>query len=168
MPSFIDITGIKYNRLTVLNRVEGKYGKPSWLCKCDCGNFCTVYGQYLKSGKTKSCGCYQKEQARANRLKHGRADKASAEYKQYTREVHLMRKYNLPIERYNEMLTEQNNKCFICGYEFGQKQGDIYVDHCHTTKQVRGLLCQPCNSGIGYFKDNTDSLQKAIEYLKRI
>ena len=168
MPAFIDIKGNKYNRLTVINRVEGKYGKPSWLCKCDCGNFCTVYGQYLKSGKTKSCGCYQKEQARANRLKHGRADKASSEYKEYTREIHIKRKYNLSIERYNEMLTEQNNKCFICGYEFGQKQGDIYVDHCHTTKQVRGLLCQPCNSGIGYFKDNTDSLQKAIDYLKRI
>lgn len=168
MPAFIDIKGNKYNRLTVINRVEGKYGKPSWLCKCECGNFCTVYGQYLKSGKTKSCGCYQKEQARENRLKHGRADKASSEYKEYTREIHIKRKYNLSIERYNKMLTEQNNKCFICGYEFGQKQGDIYVDHCHTTKQVRGLLCQPCNSGIGYFKDNTDSLQKAIDYLKRI
>lgn len=168
MPAFIDITGNKYNRLTVLNRVDGKYGKPSWLCKCECGNFCTVVGQYLKSGKTKSCGCYQKEVARSVRLKHGRADKASIEYKEYTRETHLMRKYKLPIERYNQMLVEQDNKCFICGYDFGQKQGDIYVDHCHTTKQVRGLLCQNCNTGLGSFKDNTDALQKAIEYLKRI
>jgi len=167
MPAFIDITGQKYNRLTVVNRVANHGDKTTWLCKCDCGNFCSVYGQYLKSGKTKSCGCYQKEQARANRLSHGRADKKSSEYKEYTRETHIMRKYKLSIDRYNAMLTEQNNKCFICGYAFGKKQGDIYVDHCHETKQVRGLLCQNCNTGLGNFKDNTEALQKAIEYLKR-
>jgi hypothetical protein len=65
------------------------------------------------------------------------------------------------------MLQNQDNKCFICSYEFGQKQGDTYVDHCHTTSVVRGLLCQKCNSGLGYFKDNVKSLAKAIEYLKR-
>lgn len=167
MPSFIDITGNKYNRLTVVNRVMNHGDKISWLCKCECGNFCTVYGQYLKSGKTKSCGCYQKEAARANRLKHGRADKASSEYQEYTRETHIMRKYKLSIETYNQMLKDQDNKCFICGYKFGQKQGDIYVDHCHTTKVVRGLLCQPCNTGLGNFKDNKESLEQAIKYLGR-
>lgn len=169
MPSFIDITGKKYNRLTVINRVANHGDKTTWLCKCDCGNFCSVYGQYLKSGKTKSCGCYQKEQARENRLTHGRTDRVNnkKEYVAYTRETHIMRKYKLSIERYNQMLVEQDNKCFICEYEFGKKKGDTYVDHCHETKQVRGLLCQQCNSGLGYFKDNTDALQKAIEYLKR-
>jgi len=65
------------------------------------------------------------------------------------------------------MLKEQDNKCKICSYEFGQKQGDIYVDHCHTTKEVRGLLCQGCNSGLGYFKDNKQSLANAIKYLNK-
>ena len=171
MPAFIDITGNKYNRLTVINRVANSLGKKtSWLCKCECGSFSTVYGQYLKSGRTKSCGCYQKEQARAIRTEHGRAskvDRHSDTYKDYSRETHLMRKYKLPIERYNQMLKEQDNKCKICSYEFGQKQGDIYVDHCHTTKEVRGLLCQGCNSGLGYFKDDTQSLANAIKYLTK-
>lgn len=167
MPSFIDITGNKYNRLTVVNRVINQGTKTSWLCKCDCGTLCTVYGQYLKTGRTKSCGCYQKEVARSIRLKHGRANKNANGFKEYSRETHLMRKYKLPIERYNQMLKDQDNKCAICNYEFGQKQGDIYVDHCHTTKEVRGLLCQGCNTGIGYFKDDTNSLAKAIEYLNK-
>lgn len=171
MPAFIDITGNTYNRLTVINRIANSLGKKtSWLCKCECGSFSTVYGQYLKSGRTKSCGCYQKEQAREVRLEHGRAskiDRHSDIYKEYSRETHLMRKYKLPIKRYNQMLQEQANKCKICSYEFGQKQGDIYVDHCHTTKQVRGLLCQGCNSGLGYFKDNQDALAKAIDYLNK-
>ena len=63
------------------------------------------------------------------------------------------------------MLVEQDNKCFICGYEFGQVKGDTYVDHCHTTKIVRGLLCQNCNSAIGYARDNPDILIKASKYV---
>jgi hypothetical protein len=171
MPSLIDITGNKYNRLTVVRKMPtDKLKRTMWLCKCDCGGMSTVNGTYLKTGRTKSCGCYQKEQAREARLEHGRAskiDRHSDIYKEYSRETHLMRKYKLPIERYNQMLKEQDNKCKICSYEFGQKQGDIYVDHCHATKEVRGLLCQGCNSGLGYFKDNKDALAKAIDYLNK-
>ena len=47
----------KYGKLTVLKE-EGKKGKYRyWLCKCDCGNYALVYGDNLKSGSTRSCGC---------------------------------------------------------------------------------------------------------------
>lgn len=61
-----DISGNKYNRLTVIGRVHA----PShivdthstyWLCLCDCGTFVTVRRNGLTSGKTRSCGCYKKE-----------------------------------------------------------------------------------------------------------
>ena len=55
----IDLTGQKFNRLTVIKYV----GKSSWLCKCDCGNEAIVGGWELKSGNIKSCGCYNKEAA---------------------------------------------------------------------------------------------------------
>lgn len=55
----IDLKGKKFNRLTVLEYA----GKSKWLCKCDCGNLTTVIAPKLKSGHTKSCGCFQKEQA---------------------------------------------------------------------------------------------------------
>lgn len=169
MPSLIDLTGNKYGRLTVVSKAESKHKHTFWNVVCDCGNAVSVQSTYMKSGKTKSCGCYQKEQARNARLKHGRASRlaksGSEDYPKYTREIHLKRKYNLDIDVYNKMLQNQDNKCCICQYEFGQKDGDVYVDHCHTTKKVRGLLCQHCNSGLGYFRDSKNNLAKAIEYL---
>ena len=59
-----DETGNIYGYLTVLKRVENdKDGRARWLCKCKCGNEVVVLGKHLRSGNTKSCGCYQKEQA---------------------------------------------------------------------------------------------------------
>lgn len=61
MSKFIDITGKKYNMLTVIKRLEStKEGVTRWLCKCDCGNTTIVRGCNLKSGAVKSCGCLSK------------------------------------------------------------------------------------------------------------
>ena len=57
----IDLTGKKFNRLTVIRRAYDKDKHPAWLCKCDCGNETVVLGTYLKNGKIKSCGCFRKE-----------------------------------------------------------------------------------------------------------
>lgn len=163
MPAFIDLTSNKYGRLTVISRaVNSSDNRTSWLCLCDCGNKSIVRGNYLKSGKTSSCGCYQKERAKENRTKHGRSYKPP-----YTREIHIQRKYGLSWDAYLMMLNNQNNKCFICDYEFGAKKGDCYVDHCHKTNIVRGLLCQNCNTGLGNFRDNSERLIKAANYLAR-
>ena len=60
MPNFIDLTGQRFGRLTVLECVErGK--KTKWLCQCDCGNKTITLVSSLKSGSTKSCGCLHKE-----------------------------------------------------------------------------------------------------------
>lgn len=76
----------------------------------------------------------------------------------------LKHKYNLSLDDYKLMLVDQNNCCYICSNVFKKTP---YVDHCHTTDQVRGLLCQYCNTGLGMFKDNIDNLYKAIDYLKK-
>lgn len=54
---------------------KNKNGKDTWLCICDCGNVKVVTGNDLKSGNTQSCGCFKKEMAGKQNLKHGHAKK---------------------------------------------------------------------------------------------
>ncbi|MCC7667464.1 hypothetical protein [Liquorilactobacillus satsumensis] len=71
MGRFINRTGKRYGRLTVINRIpHEKYEKcPLWLCQCDCGNKIVVPSNRLVSGNTKSCGCIHSEQlAKRNKL----------------------------------------------------------------------------------------------------
>lgn len=61
MAKAIDLTGQKFNRLTVIERDTEKKDKSRqawWKCKCDCGNEISVRGQSLRNGNTQSCGCY--------------------------------------------------------------------------------------------------------------
>ena len=81
-----------------------------------------------------------------------------------------LRQYSLTLESYNAMLEAQNHQCAICGlhaneHTKGGKIESLAVDHCHKTKKIRALLCRKCNLGLGYFKDNTDFLKKAVQYL---
>ena len=69
----IDLTGQKFHRLTVIKRhpENNKQNKPMWVCKCDCGQIVVVTGSDLKSGNTKSCGCWDKEVGRNKLTTHG-------------------------------------------------------------------------------------------------
>lgn len=63
MSKFIDLTGQRFGRLTVLNRTENNGKNVQWNCVCDCGNHIVVPTIRLRQGKTRSCGCLQKEEA---------------------------------------------------------------------------------------------------------
>lgn len=61
MPSFIDLSGMKFGRLTVLERDNRHFGRGDhtyWVCKCECGKISKVRPDALKSGAVVSCGCY--------------------------------------------------------------------------------------------------------------
>ena len=77
----------------------------------------------------------------------------------------MINRLNQLIKDYDKMYEDQDGKCAICKKE-KTITNNFYVDHCHKTKKVRGLLCMRCNSGMGYFKDNASLMEKAIEYLK--
>ena len=68
--------------------------------------------------------------------------------------------FDLEHDEHERMMVEQNHCCKICG-----NRSTLHVDHDHQTGKVRGLLCPPCNKGLGHFKDNVEILQKAIDYL---
>ena len=66
MGKFIDLTGNKYGRLTVIrNTGQKKWGSYIYECLCECGNICEVVSSNLTRGGTKSCGCLKKESDRA-------------------------------------------------------------------------------------------------------
>jgi len=86
--------------------------------------------------------------------------------------IKLKRKYNLSYEQYLSMYETQDGLCAICGCsvflttDIAPKELKAHVDHCHETGSVRGLLCSPCNKGLGFYKDDVNNLQKAIDYLR--
>lgn len=55
----------------------------------------------------------------------------------------------------------QHKSCEICG-----SNGRLTVDHCHKNNFIRGVLCHPCNMGIGHFKDKPNLLRAAADYLE--
>lgn len=65
----INLIGKKFGKLAVIERAENdKSGQTQWLCECDCGNRIIVQRSNLKSGNTKSCGCYKKHNKSHTRL----------------------------------------------------------------------------------------------------
>lgn len=63
MGKFVDLTGQKFNRWTVIKRF-GKSYPASWLCRCDCGLERAVLSYNLRRNRTKSCSCLNRELAR--------------------------------------------------------------------------------------------------------
>lgn len=81
------------------------------------------------------------------------------------RDKTFQRKYGITLEDYNTILKKQNHCCKICNKAEVEHRGPLKLDHCHSTGKIRGLLCDHCNRGLGYFLDNIQSLQSAINYL---
>jgi hypothetical protein len=79
--------------------------------------------------------------------------------------------YGMTSQDFEDLFENQGGVCAICGKEETAKSRwgtvkTLSVDHCHNTNKIRGLLCDACNRGLGYFKDNPALLQTAIAYLE--
>lgn len=83
MPGMVDLTGQRFERLTVIKKSGSTHGHITWECICDCGNHTIVSSNQLRRGQTRSCGCLRKEAsakkahaagvARGNQMRiHGR------------------------------------------------------------------------------------------------
>lgn len=99
--------------------------------------------------------------------------RVSEKYRKTSWVAHLKRKYNLSLEEYEALLITQNYSCKICKstkanreWKTKDQRIDLFVDHCHTTGKIRGLLCNKCNVGLAMFGDNMDTLTTAISYLQ--
>lgn len=93
-------------------------------------------------------------------------------------DTHLKRVFGITLEDFLSMEQAQGGVCAICGClpphglsTKHRRQGRavrprLVVDHCHETGEVRGLLCTPCNRGIGFLGDDLDRIEAAANYLR--
>lgn len=72
----------------------------------------------------------------------------------------LRTNYGITLSQYEEMYSKQNGRCLFC-----DKAEKLFVDHCHKTGAVRGLLCNNCNLMLGHAKDSPALLRIAATYL---
>lgn len=80
-----------------------------------------------------------------------------------------LKKLGCSLEQYEKLLKSQDGKCAICGAVSGHttKRGSkakLAVDHDHKTGEIRGLLCNRCNRGLGYLGEQ--HLERAVEYIR--
>lgn len=86
--------------------------------------------------------------------------------KDYNHNKHLKSSYGITRQEYLVMFNLQNGCCKICNAHQSELNKRLFVDHCHITGKIRGLLCHHCNSMLGYSKDRIDLLKAGIKYLK--
>lgn len=91
----------------------------------------------------------------------GREQRANATYK---------RLYGITLREYGDLYAAQRGVCAVC-HDRGRpaQYGDmmLVVDHDHATGAIRGLLCSPCNRGIGLLGDTEEAVAAALDYLRR-
>lgn|SRR5574343_499795 len=95
--------------------------------------------------------------------------------KAYQREWHLLRKYDLSEEDFFVLWIAMQGTCPICKQQLvfpaaqrGQAPNVAVVDHNHQTGNIRGLLCNNCNKGIGLLKDSPEVISRALNWAKNV
>lgn len=138
-------------------------------------NRCPETGLSLSYAYKKGCRCTACKSKKAEYTARdtkaaARSKKWHAENKDRSRKHKRDHNRKVWLEKYTYYLEKYGPYCNICGVKTSHsamaRSDRLCIDHCHTTGKIRGLLCGACNVGLGHFKDNVQSLENAIEYLK--
>lgn len=121
-------------------------------------------------GRCKSCSrssCKTYGLANKGPTNNRRAEKYRKAHPERCRAAIRKWRYGITEEQWQALYTAQKGLCAICEVTFSdeRKSTKAHVDHCHKTDAIRGLLCDSCNTGLGRFHDNPETLKKAIDYL---
>lgn len=115
---------------------------------------CSGTVRYTASANCRTCHLGDE---RASWKKQWYANRAES-----VKDKRLQRAYGIGLKDYERMYAEQDGKCAICK----EPKETLCVDHCHTSLDVRGLLCHQCNQAIGLLRDDPGILENAIGYLQ--
>ena len=158
----IDLTGHKFNYLTVISSAgKNKFNQTVWNCQCDCGKFTIVTTTKIRSGYTKSCGCFRSN----NRA----LDKGVASSK------HLFNNYKNNARRreldfiitFEEFLALTKKPCYYCGI-WARQRIHPNKGNNRTTREAyfyNGL--DRVDNSKGYTVDNVVTCCGTCNYAKR-
>lgn len=79
-------------------------------------------------------------------------------------DYNLTKTYGLSLDEWEAMADVQEGRCDIC--QLVPDRG-LVVDHCHDTGRVRSLLCNHCNTALGFARENPDVLRRMADYVER-
>jgi len=182
--NFIDLTGKRFGRLVILNKSiqRGNKGQIKWDCICDCGNYHTVTGESLRSGRSKSCGCLRKEYIPPNKKEDRFEFLRMRLYKNIIikRSKQIDKPYGLLYEKFCELIKQP---CYYCGdidtnyiQDYSTKQNKfisdtvIYYNGIDRVDNNLGYLetnvvpcCKRCNSA-----KNDMHIHEFYKWIKRV
>lgn len=143
------------------NRLIASKIRASWLC-----DRCHSEGEYRSRGLCVSCGQMKQKQEKPVGF--------------YSERYRSLEDRGITQAEYDALVEKCKGACCICGEvpipepvaasSNGRTRAttrrSLYIDHCHNSGKVRGLLCKKCNFGLGHFRDDQNLLEKAIKYLQ--
>ncbi len=77
----------------------------------------------------------------------------------------ICRNMAITPDYYRQLVSEARGQCSICQRAFTATMRPM-LDHCHETGKLRSPVCVSCNSGLGHFRDDIDTLLAAAEYIR--
>lgn len=120
---------------------------------------------YLKNKEVLKA--YRKRHYEENREKAIERSKDWVRRNPETRKRNILKSsHNISLETYNQMFVDQKGCCKCCGRHQSILPKGLFIDHCHITGNIRGLLCTGCNTALGMVKDNKQTLSNMIKYLE--
>lgn len=182
----LDLTGNSYGRLNVLKKSKktGSNYKKYWLCKCDCGVIVEVEQSQLRRGKTKSCGCLNRElsskrMSGENNPMYGvRGEKCPNWNPNLTTEERIINRDTVENYHFKESVAKRDKRtCQCCGIKSTSKHKvSMHVHHIFNYTEYKELrydvnngimLCKPCHVSFhkkyGYMNNNKHQLDEFIK-----
>lgn len=176
-----DLKGQKFNRLLVIKEGENLVSpcgtkRAKWECLCDCGNVSYVTTTELRSGHTKSCGCWSREQARKamtgqryyvkRRLGTKNVKKS---YFDRVRKGAIERnlEFNISIEDMQSLLEKQNFKCALTGDDITMSLENSAFRIAKGIAIHNTASLDRIDSSKGYTLENIQWVHKEINLIKQ-